>query len=67
MAMLMPKDLLQLKKSLSVLPDIKKILKQIDFYRPLNTLDNVYELLEKSIYEKSSHDHQRRIFNQGRL
>ena len=45
------KDLLQLKKSLKVLPDIKKILEQINFYQPLITLDNVYELLENSIYE----------------
>jgi DNA mismatch repair protein MutS len=45
------KDLLQLKKSLHVLPDIKKILEQIKFYDSLDTLDNVYELLENSIYE----------------
>jgi DNA mismatch repair protein MutS len=45
------KDLLQLKKSLKVLPVIKNILEQIKFYRSLNTLDNVYELLENSIYE----------------
>jgi DNA mismatch repair protein MutS len=45
------KDLLQLKKSLKVLPDIKKILEQIKFYKKLNTLDNVYEMLENSIYE----------------
>ncbi len=45
------KDLLQLKKSLKVLPDIKKILEQINFYQPLITLDNVHELLENSIYE----------------
>ncbi|MDD2203593.1 MAG: DNA mismatch repair protein MutS [Bacilli bacterium] len=45
------KDLLQLKKSLRVLPDIKNILEQIKFYKKLNTLDNVYEMLENSIYE----------------
>ena len=45
------KDLLQLKKSLKVLPDIKRILEQINFYKQLNTLDEIYNLLEKSIYE----------------
>lgn len=45
------KDLIQLKKSLKVLPDVKKILMQIKFYKNLNTLDNIYELLENSIYE----------------
>jgi len=45
------KDLLQLKKSLRVLPDIKNILEQIIFYKKLNTLNNVYEMLENSIYE----------------
>lgn len=45
------KDLLQLKKSLKVLPDIKRILEQINFYQKLNPLDNVYDLLENSIYE----------------
>jgi DNA mismatch repair protein MutS len=45
------KDLLQLKKSLKVLPTIKNILEQIKFYKKLDTLDNVYELLENSIYE----------------
>lgn len=45
------KDLLQLKKSLKVLPSIKVILEQIKFYQTLNTLDSIYELLEQSIYE----------------
>jgi DNA mismatch repair protein MutS len=45
------KDLLQLKKSLKVLPDIKNILEQIKFDKKLNTLDNIYDLLERSIYE----------------
>ncbi|MDD4643613.1 MAG: DNA mismatch repair protein MutS, partial [Bacilli bacterium] len=45
------KDLLQLKKSLKVLPDIKNILEQIKFYKKLDTLDNVYNLLESSVYE----------------
>ncbi len=45
------KDLLQLKKSLKVLPDVKKILEQISFYKKLDTLENIHELLESSIYD----------------
>ena len=45
------KDLLQLKTSLKVLPNIKSILDDIKFYDELDTLDDLYELLEKSIYE----------------
>ncbi|MBP3461070.1 MAG: DNA mismatch repair protein MutS [Bacilli bacterium] len=45
------RDLLQLKSSLKVLPDIKEILTKINFYKNIETLDELYELLEKSIYE----------------
>ena len=45
------KDLLQLKNSLKVLPDIKKILKKISFYKNIEPLDDLYRLLEQSIYE----------------
>ncbi len=45
------RDLLQLKNSLSVLPKIKEILTQINFYDNIETLDDLYQLLEKSIYE----------------
>ena len=44
------RDLLQLKSSLKVLPDIQKILKAIKF-KDIETFDNLYTLLEKSIYE----------------
>ena len=46
------KDLLQLKASLKVLPSIKEKLEKIKFYENINTLDNLYNLLEKSIYEE---------------
>ena len=46
------KDLLQLKTSLKVLPSIKEKLEKIKFYENINTLDNLYNLLEKSIYEE---------------
>ena len=44
------RDLLQLKSSLKVLPDIKKILNTIGF-KDIDTLNDLYELLEHSIYE----------------
>ena len=45
------KDLLQLKSSLKVLPGIKEKLEQIKFYDNISTLGDLYELLERSIYE----------------
>ena len=45
------KDLLQLKNSLKVLPDIKEILNKLQFYKTVEPLDNLYNLLEQSIYE----------------
>ncbi len=44
------RDLLQLKSSLKVLPDIKNILNAIKF-KDIETLTDLYELLDKSIYE----------------
>ena len=45
------KDMLQLKQSLKVLPEIKRILEGIKFYKNIEPLDDLYELLDKSIYE----------------
>jgi DNA mismatch repair protein MutS len=45
------RDLLQLKNSLRVLPDIKKVLNQINFYKNIDDLPQLYELLEKSVHE----------------
>lgn len=45
------KDLLQLKSSLKVLPSIKEKLEEIKFYHSITSLNELYELLEKSIYE----------------
>ena len=45
------KDLLQLKSSIKNLPKIKEILQSIKFYKEIDTLDDLYELLEKAIYE----------------
>ena len=45
------RDLLQLKNSLKVLPKINDILKQLEFCSKFETLPEVYELLENSIYD----------------
>ena len=46
------RDLLQLKRSLKVLPNIKKILKDLNYDKTIDTLDDLYNLLENSIYEE---------------
>ena len=46
------RDLLQLKGSLSALPKIKEIVKKLGFDYEINTHDDIYELLEKSIAEE---------------
>ena len=45
------KDLLQLKTSLKELPNISKILKELKYEKDIETFDEVYSLLEKSISE----------------
>ncbi len=45
------RDLLQLKNSLKVLPNISSILNKIGFYNNLDVIDELYTLLDKSIYE----------------
>ncbi len=45
------RDLLQLKNSIKYLKDIKIILNKINYYQDIETLEDLYELLEKSIYE----------------
>ena len=45
------RDLLQLKRSLKVLPNIKETLKKLKYDKTIDTLDNLYNLLEQSIYE----------------
>ena len=46
------RDMLQIKKSLSVLPNIKDILNKLDFKYELNTHDELYRLLDNAIYEE---------------
>ena len=45
------RDLIQLKTTLKVLPRIKEILKEIEYPKTIETLQELYELLEKSINE----------------
>ena len=45
------RDMLQLKNSLKVLPYIKDILTKINFYKNIEILEDLYNLLEESIYE----------------
>ena len=45
------RDLLQLKRTLKVLPNIKEILKKLNYDKTVNDFKELYELLEKSIYE----------------
>ena len=45
------RDMLQIKTSLSVLPDIIKRVKELKFDYDISDLNNIYNLLEKSIYE----------------
>ena len=47
------KDMLQLKRSLKALPSIRDILKELNFYEDIETFDEVYKLLEKSINEEA--------------
>ncbi len=45
------RDMLQLKNSISVIPAIAEILKQINFHKTLKPLDDLYQLLTVSIHE----------------
>ena len=45
------RDLLQLKNSLKVLPELKNIINDLEFSYEIDTHDDLYKLLEKSIYE----------------
>nr|MBP3258654.1 DNA mismatch repair protein MutS [Bacilli bacterium] len=46
------RDLLQLKSSLSVLPNIKDILDKINYSETIETLDDLYSLIDNAIYEE---------------
>ncbi len=46
-----PRDLLQLKKSLGILPEIKDICEKLNFNYEIKTFDDIYEKLSKAISE----------------
>ncbi len=45
------RDLIQLKNSLKVMPEIKRILKELDYDKTVDDFKDLYDLLEKSINE----------------
>ena len=45
------RDLLQLKSSLKVLPQIQDVLSKIKYHQQIETLNDLYKLLEHAIYE----------------
>jgi len=45
------RDLLQLKNSLKVLPEVQEIVQELKFDYPIHTHKDIYELLENAIYE----------------
>jgi len=45
------RDLVQLKNSLAVLPKISEILNQIKFYQRIDDVSDLFELLDRSLYE----------------
>ena len=47
------RDLLQLKNSIKVLPDIKKILTELNYDKEIETFSELYSLLDKSINEEA--------------
>ena len=47
------RDLLQLKNSIKVLPDIEKILVELNYDKKIETFRELYSLLEKSINEEA--------------
>ena len=60
------KDLLQLKSSIKSLPKIKEILDQLKYDKKIETFDDLYELLEKSIYEDAPFTlHEGRLIKAG--
>ena len=46
------RDMLQIKKSLAVLPNIKRIVEQLKLNFVINTHEELYKLLDSSIYEE---------------
>lgn len=60
------KDLLQLKTSLKVLPDIKRILKELKYDKDIEVFEDLFILLDKSINEDAPYTlHEGRLIKEG--
>ena len=60
------KDLLQLKTSIKELPNIKTILEKLKYDKQIDTLEEVYELLEKTINEDAPYTlHEGHLIKEG--
>ena len=60
------KDLLQLKNSLSALPHIKQILQELKYDKDIDTFDDLYSLLERTILEDAPFTlHEGRLIKPG--
>jgi len=60
------KDLLQLKTSIGVLPEVKKIFKELNYHKDLETYEELYLLLDKSINEDAPYTlHEGRLIKSG--
>ena len=60
------KDLIQLKKSIKELPKIKNILNELKFDKEIDTFEELYELLEKTIYEDAPYTlHEGHLIKEG--
>ncbi len=60
------KDLLQLKTSLGVLPEVSRILSEINYDKKIDTFDELYSLLDKAILEDAPYTlHEGRLIKAG--
>ena len=60
------KDLLQLKTSINALPNIKKILEELNFDKKIETFDDLFSLLDRSILEDAPFTlHEGRLIKPG--
>ena len=60
------KDLLQLKTSINALPNIKKILEELKFDKKIETFDDLFSLLDRSILEDAPFTlHEGRLIKPG--
>ena len=60
------KDLIQLKTSIEVLPDIKKIFRELKYNEDIETYEELYLLLDKSINEDAPYTlHEGRLIKKG--